>query len=313
MPEQLIVVIPTAGTCDLLPRTLMSLGNVELPSCYQRTVVVENGPPGLAATAVQAAPSCLRAEYVHIERANKSNALNQIFATFDKDALVYLADDDIRFARNVLQDFASAARDTNQGAVYGGPLRIDSDQEPPHEFRPFLPGSMKGWEPTATDFNPQTAYFLGANWAVFAGDVLRVGGFDPRFGPGSPLNATGQEWSMQTALRRAGATFHYLPDAVVWHHVDFTRFSRDFLLKRRFRGGVEAGIQAADRQLRPIRWRDRFRFPATRARWRVWKHGLLAQASQLLSQPQQRLKHELLREHAKGFLYSFDQSLKHAL
>ena len=155
----LYVVIPTAGACTLLPRTLTSLGACERPANYAQAIVVENGPPGGAAEAVRQAPASLQAKYVHVERANKSNALNCVFADFEDADLIYLVDDDVRFDPHVLVDFSAAAEGKTSGYVFGGPLRIDSDLPPPEEYLELLPGSMKGWEPTPEAFDPLRNFF----------------------------------------------------------------------------------------------------------------------------------------------------------
>ena len=306
MAKRLVVVIPTAGSSALLHRTLDSLAQCEKPACYSHTIVVENGPAGIAQGVADSAPADLGVEYVHVPRANKSNALNLVFAKLAPSDLVYLTDDDVRFDELVLTRFATAAEGVVSGVVFGGPLDIDSDGEPPAEWLDFLPGSMKGWKPTAAEFDSRHSHFLGANWALFVSDFLAAGMFDPRFGPGSPLGATGQEWNIQKALRRNQVQFQYVPDAMVWHHVDFTRFSPDFLLHRKYRGGLEAGIQEADRMWNEPRWRDYVRHPLMRARWRFARHWLGAKlAGKGRENELKQFVHRLGMEHARGFLKSY--------
>ena len=307
--NRLVVVVPTAGGSDLLGRTLSSLAQCDLPNEYEKIIVVENGPPSGAQSAVESAPPQLRAEYVHIKRANKSHALNCVFADLADDDLVYLIDDDVRFSKNCLVDFVAAARDKKSGSVFGGPLRIDSEGDPPEKWKSFLPGSMVGWEPTVEEFNARDAFFLGANWAVFAGDVTSAGGFDPRFGPGSPLGATGQEWTMQIALRKRGAHFQYVPSAIVWHHVDFSRFSKDFLIRRKYRGGLEAGIRYADFMYHTPRWHDYLRHPLMRARLRYLRNNIAVRWWHMCGRAMDAFRRELDVEHAKGFLFAYPRAM----
>ena len=155
--SQLHVVIPTTCKSYLLTRTLASLAECELPTSFGRAIVVENGEKGTIEQMVLNAPSQLNAQYIHIERANKSNALNEVFKQFDDGDLVFLTDDDVRFSPNLLTAYASAAGLSAEsetsgepeeishrlgGKVFGGPIRIDSTGEPPASWRPFLPGSM---------------------------------------------------------------------------------------------------------------------------------------------------------------------------
>lgn len=305
MTKRLIVVVPTAGVPELLPQTLNSLAECDLPSSFWGTIVIENGTAAGARAVAATAPDRIAVEYRHVERANKSLALNHLFDTFDDADLVYLIDDDIRLSPNCLIDFDKAAAGKSGGHVFGGPLRIDSEGEPPTQWLDMLPPSMKGWEPLPEDFDPRSSYFLGANWAVFAGDVRKAGGFDYRFGPGSPLNATGQEWRMQALLRKLGAIFHYLPEAVVWHKVDHYRFSPDFLLDRKYRGGLEAGIRSADFIQYAARWHDHIRTPTLRTKLRLYRSLLSAWVCRRLRNTSAEFKHKLAVQHAKGFLYAY--------
>jgi len=311
--SKLHVVIPTAGECKLLPRTLASLAECELPASFGRAIVVENGTQGTVQQTVQAAPAQLNAQYIHVARANKSNALNEVFEQFDDDDLIFLTDDDVRFSPNLLTEYAPAAaahKKDKHTHVFGGPLRIDSTGEPPAAWRPFLPGSMTGWEPKESEFNPKRNYFLGANWGVYAGDIRRAGGFDPRYGPGSPLNATGQEWTMQMQLRSLGSEFVYLSQAMVWHHVDYGRYQEDFLLKRKYRGGIEQGIRWADRMSTNPRLRDRIRHPMLLARVRLFTQTIAAQCAKFLGDETALLRHQMEAEHAKGVLFSYPQEAR---
>ena len=64
-----------------------------------------------------------------------------------------------------------------------------------------------------------SSIFLGLNWAAFASDLKEVGGFDPRFGPGSATGSTGQETAMQRRFLAAGLHGRDVPHAEVWHWI----------------------------------------------------------------------------------------------
>ncbi|NNF57144.1 MAG: glycosyltransferase, partial [Rhodothermaceae bacterium] len=107
----LTVLIPTHGRATLLARTLDSLAECDRPDAYRETVVVENGPPAgardLVARAAEAHPG-LRLRYLHVERANKSHALNEALATVEQGLVVFF-DDDVRLSPGVLVAYAEAA------------------------------------------------------------------------------------------------------------------------------------------------------------------------------------------------------------
>ena len=238
----LTVLIPTHGRSELLARTLATLGACRLPPTYRETVVIENGPAagaeGVVASASAVHPA-LRLRYLHVERANKSHALNEALETVG-DGLVVFFDDDVRLDPGVLEAYAAAAG-VERNAFFGGSVRIDYEEEPPHWLVPYMPYSARGFELDSTD---RPGEYLGFNWAAFSGDICAAGGFDPAYGPGSPTGATGQETRMQYQLSKRGVKPVDVPGAVVWHYVPRERCSEEWLVRRRFRSGMELGRRA---------------------------------------------------------------------
>lgn len=254
-----MTVIATHGRGELLERTLASLAAATLPERYAGTLVVENGPPAGARDVVAAAPAALRATYLHVERANKSAALNAALATIDDDVLLVFTDDDVRVEEGVLLAYARASEGLRGGVYFGGPVEAEHEVPPPPHHLLLLPPSARGW-PLAHE-RPVTGHrFVGFNWAAFAGDLKRAGGFDPRFGPGSSTGSTGQESNMQDRLFAMGVKPQYLPQARVWHWVPKERCSPNWILQRGYRYGVQCGLEgyAHDRKRFPPRLALRF-------------------------------------------------------
>lgn len=235
MTESLYVLIPTYGRAPLLGRTLSSLASCVLPACYRETIVVENGPKAGAEAIVAAADTRLRARYVHVEKANKSNALNEALKMLPDEALVVYLDDDVRLDPNVLTAYANAAV-AGERCYFGGPLSVDYEVAPPEWLIAHLPASAVGWEPAEDE---EVRAFFGANWAARVGDVKAAGGYDVRRGPGT--SSVGQEYEMQWRLKESGLTPMYVPGALVWHYVPQERCSPEWLLKRAYRIGTSMG------------------------------------------------------------------------
>jgi GT2 family glycosyltransferase len=236
------VLIPTHGRAPLLARTLDSLAACRLPDAYAETVVVENGSrDGAEQIVTEAARThpALRLRYLHVERANKSHALNVALETM-ADGLVVFFDDDIRIEPGALDAYARAAA-AGPGHFFGGPIHSDFETVPPDWLLPLLPASARGF--TLADA-ADAGYYLGANWAAFASDLRAAGGFDPNYGPGSPTGARGQESEMQRRLRRQGVLATDVPEAVVWHHVPAARCSPRWAIDRSYRTGRSQGAQA---------------------------------------------------------------------
>ena len=256
MTAPLYVLIPTYGRAPLLGRTLTSLAACELPASYVETVVVENGSKEGAEAICQQADARLKVRYLHVERANKSNALNEALKLLPDEALVVYLDDDVRLEPGVLTAYADAARGRTGGQFYGGPIEVDYEVPPVDWIRSYLPPSARGWEMGDGD-EPN---FLGFNWAAFAGDVRAAGGFDVRRGPGT--DSVGQEHEMQWRLRDAGVAPVYVPKARVWHYVPGSQCSAAWLLNRSTRIGKskgrrerhEQGFSLSALQLHARRW-----------------------------------------------------------
>lgn len=240
------VLIPTAGRPELIGRTLASLAACRKPEGYRGTVVVENGPPGGAEAVVAACDSRLLVRYLHVPEGNKSAALNAALATLDGGLAVFF-DDDVRLHPDVLVAYAQAAAEWTRGAYFGGLCGVDYEERPPAWLLPYLPVSARGFDPRRKN----GAFYLGFNWAAYVDEVKEAGGFDPRFGPGSPTGATtGDETVMQQRLLKRGARPVHVVRAVVWHHVPQDRCTPEWLLQRALREGqAHAQMEAGDRPL----------------------------------------------------------------
>lgn len=246
MSLPIVTVLPTAGGNPELADTLKSLAACRKPDRYQKTIVVENGPAKGAQQMVEQARRAYPQEsyeYLHVERANKSNALNECLNRLEQDCLLFLTDDDVTYDPALLEVYARHSEGVMQGVVYGGPIKVQGIEDAPAELTARMPLSHVGF--------PRGAYrpglpFIGSNWAAFSQDIQAAGGFDPRFGPGSQTGASGQETEAQWRLQKLGCSFQYLPEAVVWHIVEPERFTPEFLGRRAYNNGVTRGILLRD-------------------------------------------------------------------
>jgi glycosyltransferase involved in cell wall biosynthesis len=287
------VVIPTHRRNDLLKRTLESVAACRLPEGFDQTIVVENGGQHGAEEVVRNAPVEARASYLYHEQGNKSEALNKVLERIDDGLFVFL-DDDVRLDPGVIETYAQAAGE-NPGFFYGGPTSVDYEATPPAWLTPYLPASARGWEFDGEGDVVSAPLMLGFNWAARARDLIEAGGFDASRGPGSPFGATGQESQMQRVLLARGILGKYLPSARVWHYVPADRCSIEWVINRKFRTGVQQGMNLN---------------PAHGAllgvpNWAV-KRWLIANAKRVFSKlqrdPRARLDAELNLQQIKGYL-----------
>jgi GT2 family glycosyltransferase len=252
----LYVLIAACGQPALLRRTLLSLAACDKPASYAGVIVVENGPrSGLDAVVVEFA-SQHQFQYRYSEPPNKSLALNHTLHSLT-NALLVFTDDDVQMPRTTLTAYAEVARGKQRGEFYGGPIIPEYEDTPPPDWlAPLLPRSAGGWRLTAkTKTEITRPEFIGPNFAAFAADLLRVGGFDTRLGPGRHMISPGEDTEIQARLLAHGVRGYYLPEAAICHHVKAGCASEDFAIHRAERNGVYWGIhQARQPGFFPRRW-----------------------------------------------------------
>jgi GT2 family glycosyltransferase len=237
---KIFVVLATREREDLLARTLASLAQCRRPEGFRGTLVVENGLRGGTERVVRKAAATLEARYLFVSASNKSRALNAAMAQIDEGLVVFL-DDDVRVLPDLLEVYAAAARRAGPGQFFGGPVAPDYEEAPPDWLIEFLPLSARGWRPDDPSQATTRPFFLGFNWAAFAGDLRRIGGFSERFGPGTDAGV-GDEADIQRRLVTAGLKAMCVPQALVYHWVPRDRCSPEWALERAYRNGIRSGL-----------------------------------------------------------------------
>jgi len=256
MDVPLVVVIAACKQPALLRRTLASFAACDKPASYRGLIAVENGPRSGLDQVVAEFSREQRFTYQYSQPANKSLALNRALATA-ADALVVFTDDDVRVPSNTLVAYAEGAQGLTGGEFYGGPILPDYEAgQPPQWLLPMLPRSAAGWK---WDVTAKTQIhqpeFIGPNFAAFAADVLRVGGFDTRLGPGRQMACPGEDTEIQARLLAAGVNGYYLPNAGMHHLVRAGSAGVPFAIERAERNGIYWGLdQARQRGFYPRRW-----------------------------------------------------------
>lgn len=284
------VLIATNGRCELLETSLRSL-LLAVPLGYiRKIIIVENGSKEGAEEICHNLAKAGPVEYHWHEEANKSMALNHGLSFCD-DGLIFMTDDDIIIDPDVIKCYATKTLEWNEKAFFGGPTTTEYEEEPDDFIKSFLPASAKGWSSSSEKMGSK-GFFIGFNWAAFKSDLIEAGGFNPDFGPGGRTGATGQESEMQRRLYRIGAQSIYLETLPITHQVPKSRCSREWLLKRSFRQGVERGIvhsrkSIEEAKLALVKERQRNRLQ--------WVKSLL------LMNANARFKHQFYARRTEGF------------
>jgi GT2 family glycosyltransferase len=295
-----VIVIVSHDRCHLLERTLASLAEGDMPASVTATLVVENGQQFGAERVVTAADPRLHAEYLFEPSSTKSRALNRALEQLTDEFIIYL-DDDVRVAPHTVRRYIDAATEHVQGFYFGGPTGADYEQEPPEWLREHMPASATGFSMGEVARQVDRPCFLGFNWAAFAADIRRAGGFPEHVGPGNSQGQTvGEESEVQRKLLAKGMTGLYIPDAMVWHHVPQDRCTPAWVNKRCHTSGLVTGIQENGRGIASL-IRAVFRIPVFLClsivlspcwidRWRWWPRFKLAYYTGLLQGMYRRLR-----------------------
>ena len=182
MTTKLVVLIAAHGQPRPLRRTLQSLADCHKPAGYAGVVVVENGPLAGLEAVVLAFPANLQFQYLYSPPPNKSIALNHALSQLT--GAVVFTDDDVQVPCETLAAYSRALGACRGGAFYGGPIAAEYEGErPPAWLLPLLPRSAAGWQlATPEKLVIEKPEFIGPNFAAFADDLLRVGGFDCAIG-----------------------------------------------------------------------------------------------------------------------------------
>ena len=196
---------PPAASRSSSRRTLHSLAACAKPAEYRGVIVVENGPPCRPWTG----------SWRSFRRGTASRYLLQRAAEQEPGA-------EPRPGRAAASRWSSsptttcccrARRSSAYARARGGPVRrrvlrwpdscpITKREPPPAWLVPLLPRSAAGWRMPVDRASTEIAQpeFIGPNFAAFASDILRAGGFDTRLGPGSHMASPGEDTEIQARL-----------------------------------------------------------------------------------------------------------------
>ncbi|MBK1726998.1 glycosyltransferase family 2 protein [Halorhodospira neutriphila] len=243
---------PGAGTRTMLE----SLALCHQPRALAGIWLVENGTERSAFTPPPAAQEALPLRHLVLSQSGQARARQALVERLGEGLVVFL-DDDLLVPPHLLERYAEQGRIHGRGHFFGGPIRAEYQQSPPEWLVPYLPRSVRGWEPSSEAFHrARNPWFVGSNFAAFAEDILEAGGFGLHVGPGAlypgtARNPTGHELFLQDRLRAHGCSPVYLPEAYVTHFVPAEHATPGWALHRTYRNGLSEGVRSTASRATP--------------------------------------------------------------
>lgn len=236
------VILATYDRCVTLAQALESLARQEVPVGFTwEALIVDNNSRDATRRVVESRPeiSSGRFRYIFEGRQGKTHALNAAIAQAKGEVLVF-TDDDVTLDASWLANLVKRVRESDCAAAGGRIVPVWTEAKPrwletdgPYRLGSVIVSLDLGAEPCiVTDRLP-----LGANMAIKAETLNRLGGFRPDLGPTVGSEIRGEDSEICHRMMNVGEQLIYVPDAVVYHPVDKRRLDRKYFQKYYFAQG----------------------------------------------------------------------------
>jgi len=233
------VVICTHNRAQSLKRTLHSLTTQTLPHSEFEVIVVDNASTDDTQTVVTSFAD-LPVRYIFESSVGLSIARNTGWQNAHNPYVVFIDDDaeaDPVWLESILKTFAARV---DQAVVVGGKVELVFPVQKPawlEESLLFCLGNIDvGPGTIILDTTP--FYLPGCNLAVSKQTLLDHGGFPTLLGRKGDNLLSGEEILLQQKIKAAGGSRIYTEAAQVKHHVERSRLTKKWFLKRMYWEGV---------------------------------------------------------------------------
>jgi len=237
------VIIATRDRDALLAQTLEALIAQRWPRDRFEILVIDNGSSDRTRAVVQAAAGRANGppiRYFYVAEPGKSGAINQALPYATGELLAF-TDDDVMTHPTWIERLSSAFAETGADFVAGRILpRWES--APPSWLSPNLYGVLAipdngEARVTITAADGPSIIPIGANMAVRADVMRRVGGFRSDLGKLAGTLRTGEDHELCLRMLHAGCRGIYEPTAVVHHWVARERLDRRYFRQWLYQNG----------------------------------------------------------------------------
>ncbi len=245
MSVSVSVVIATRDRCSLLERTLEALARQTWPPERFEIIVSDNHSIDATRDVVErmaARANAIRVRYLYVPQPGKSHAVNAALQITRGD-LIALTDDDVEPAPEWIAALWRAVEETDADFV-AGRIRPLWEIDPPKWISPTVYGALavpdNGDKRLAISADGSMAVMpIGANMAVRATTMARLGGLRTDLGKLAGSLRTGEDHEFFLRMLRAGCRGVYEPTAIVGHVVPEDRLVRRYCRRWLFQNGAD--------------------------------------------------------------------------
>jgi glycosyltransferase involved in cell wall biosynthesis len=256
MSPRFSVVIATRNRAPLLAQTLDALAGQRWPADRFEILVADNGSTDGTRNVVEqaAAQGAPLIRYFRVETPGKSRAVNAALDLTRGD-LIAFTDDDVTAEPEWLERLAAAFHETDADYVTGRILpRWESPPPPWLSAALFgvlaIPDNGDRRLTLGPSEDGSHVMPIGANMAVRASVLRRIGGLRQDLGKLSGTLRTGEDHELFLRLVRAGCRGVYEPSARVRHFVPRERLERHYFRRWLYQNGRD--VAGLDRVYAPL-------------------------------------------------------------
>ncbi|WP_138432117.1 glycosyltransferase [Fodinibius saliphilus] len=230
-------IICTYNRQEYLDDTLESLVSEKFPQTQIELLIVDNNSKDNTPAVVQkyqqlTAKDGKPIRYIKERNQGLSHARNRGIAESKAPYIVFL-DDDIRATSSLIPAWVSFFESNPEAVAAGGKIHVQFDDPRPSWMSHFLL-PLLGYHDLGDSLKtyPKTKYPFGGNMGFKKNIFEQVATFNIELGrKGESLNA-GEEKELFRRIREQSNDIYYLPDAFLYHRVNKSRLTVDYIRKQ---------------------------------------------------------------------------------
>ncbi|MBT8114542.1 MAG: glycosyltransferase [Arenicella sp.] len=251
MPSPISIAICTYNRAQQLAICLASIDDfAESLNCDDEVIVIDNNSHDETREVVEKYSSSLPIRYIFEPVQGLATARNAALKACKNSALLFI-DDDTSISNSSLNAYRAALAEFPGSSFFGGKILVNWQGLRPGWLRsdamPLISGLIGHYDrdKEEPEYNINALLPYGANFLVTRKLTESVGEFDPALGVKGAEIGRGEETDYLLRALQQGFSGRYLPDALVYHHFDASRFSTRYLISYGIQKGRAIGLSVS--------------------------------------------------------------------